>query len=188
MIQLMHSFRGTTLPEAVREAVRRGEIAAFCLFNFNVVSPAQLRELTLALYAAAAEGGLPPPIIGMDQEGGQLIAVSEGTTELPGNMALGATRSPELAEQAGRVLGRELLAMGVNMNFAPSLDINNNPANPAIGIRSFGDDPNLVSVLGRALIRGIQAEGVIATAKHFPGMGDIESDSHFALPVVPHSL
>lgn len=188
MIQLMHSFRGTTLPEAVREAVRRGEIAAFCLFNFNVVSPAQLRELTLALYAAAAEGSLPPPIIGMDQEGGQLIAVSEGTTELPGNMALGATRSPELAEQAGRVLGRELLAMGVNMNFAPSLDINNNPANPAIGIRSFGDDPNLVSVLGRALIRGIQAEGVIATAKHFPGMGDIESDSHFALPVVPHSL
>lgn len=188
MIQLMHSFKGAVPPEAILDAVRRGEIAAFCLFNFNVVSPAQLRELTQALYDAAAEGGFPPPIIGIDQEGGQLIAVDEGATELPGNMALGATRSPELAEQAGRVLGRELLAMGVNMNFAPSLDINNNPANPAIGIRSFGDNPELVSELGRAVIRGVQAEGVIATAKHFPGMGDIESDSHFALPVVAHSL
>ena len=175
-------------PPEVLDAVRRGEIGAFCLFNFNVVSPAQLRALCLALYQAAEEGGYPPPIIGIDQEGGQLIAVAEGATELPGNMALGATRSPELAEAAGRVLGRELLAMGVNMNFAPALDINSNPNNPGIGIRSFGDNPELVSELGRATIRGMQAEGVLATAKHFPGLGDTATDSHFGLPVVEHSL
>lgn len=184
----MHSFKGTMPPPQVLDAVRRGEIGAFCLFAFNVVSPAQLRSLCAALYDAAAEGGQPPPIIGIDQEGGQLIAVSEGATELPGNMALGATRSPELAEAAGRVLGRELLAMGVNMDFAPALDVNSNPNNPGIGIRSFGDNPQLVSKLGRALIRGIQAEGVIATAKHFPGLGDTSTDAHFGLPVLSHTL
>lgn len=188
MIQLMHTFKGTQAPAEILEAVRRGEIGAFCLFNFNVVSPAQLRSLCLSLYEAAAEGGFPPPIIGIDQEGGQLMAVAEGATELPGNMALGATRSPELAEAAGRVLGRELLAMGVNMNFAPSLDINTNPNNPGIGIRSFGDDPALVSQLGRAIIRGMQAEGVIATAKHFPGLGDTATDTHFGLPTIEHSM
>lgn len=188
MIQLMHSFKGYTPPPEILDAVRRGEIGAFCLFAFNVISPAQLRELSLSLYVAAQEGGFPPPIIGIDQEGGQLIAVSEGATELPGNMALGATRSPELAEAAGRVLGRELLAMGVNMNFAPALDINNNPNNPAVGIRSFGDTPELVSELGQAMIRGMQAEGVIATAKHFPGHGDTSADSHFDVPIINHSL
>jgi beta-N-acetylhexosaminidase len=184
----MHSFKGTMPPQEVLDAVRRGQIGAFCLFAFNVISPAQLRALCLALYAAAEEGGCPPPIIGIDQEGGQLIAVAEGATELPGNMALGATRSPVLAEAAGRVLGRELLAMGVNMNFAPALDINNNPNNPGIGIRSFGDSPELVSALGRAMIRGMQSEGLLATAKHFPGLGDTGTDAHFGLPVVAHSL
>ncbi len=183
----MYSFAGDRPPKEILEAVRRGEIAAFCLFAaINGDSPASLRGLTETLHRAAREGGNPPPLIGIDQEGGQLIAVAGGATELPGNMALGATRSPELAEQAGHVLGRELLAMGVNVNFAPSLDVNVNPDNPVIGIRSFGDDPALVAELGAAMIRGIQAEGVIATAKHFPGHGDTRADSHLALPVVPH--
>ncbi|MDL1901654.1 glycoside hydrolase family 3 protein, partial [Anaerolineae bacterium CFX9] len=185
---IMHSFKNTIAPPEILDGVRRGEVPAFCLFkHYNVESPAQLRELSLALYAAAREGGLPPPLVGIDQEGGQLIAVTHGATELPGNMALGATRSAALAEAAGRVLGRELLAMGINMNFAPSLDINTNPKNPAIGVRSFGDDPALVSELGVALIRGMQAEGVIATAKHFPGHGDTEVDSHYGLPTITHT-
>lgn len=189
MQQLMVSFAGFSVPPEVLKGIRDGEIASVCLFAYsNVSSPGQLRDLTDSMYQAAAEGGHLPPIIGIDQEGGQLIAITNGATELPGNMALGATRSIELAEKAGHVLGCELLAMGVNMNYAPSLDINTNPSNPVVGIRSFGEDAQLVSDLGMALIRGMQAEGVMATAKHFPGHGDTEADSHRAMPVVAHSM
>ncbi len=189
MKQLMVSFKGYTAPPEILTAVQRGDIATFCLFTYqNVESPAQLRELNMSLRKAAQVGGQPPPLIGIDQEGGQLIAIAGGATELPGNMALGAARSPELAEKAGRVLGRELLAMGVNLNFAPSLDVNINPDNPVVGIRSFGDDPALVAELGIAQIRGMQAEGVIATAKHFPGHGDTGVDSHHEAPIVDHSI
>ncbi len=188
MQQLMHSFRGLEVPSEIIESVRTGQVVSFCLFSYNVASPLQIYELTKSIHSAAEAGGQLTPIIGIDQEGGQLIAITGGATELPGNMALGATRSPELAEKAGEILGRELLALGINMNFAPSLDVNTNPHNPVIGIRSFGEDPQLVAELGAALIRGMQREGVMATAKHFPGHGDTESDSHLAAPVVNHSL
>lgn len=184
MLQLMHTFQGITAPAEILAAVRAGRIGAFCLFNFNVSSPKQLRELTHSLMSAASEGGQPAPIIGIDQEGGQLMAITHGATALPGNMALGATRRPDLAEKAGRVLGRELLAMGVNLNFAPSVDVNSNPLNPVIGIRAFSDDPALVGALGAALIAGLQSERVIATAKHFPGHGDTATDTHYSVPVV----
>ena len=181
-------MRGPAFPIEILEGLRQGDIAAFCLFgHWNGDSPAQIRAVTEALRDAARAGGHPVPLIGIDQEGGQLMAVTHGATELPGNMALGATRSPELAEQAGRVLARELLAMGANLNFAPSVDVNVNPANPAVGIRSFGADPALVAELGAAMIRGMQAEGVIASAKHFPGHGDVSSDTHHDLPVLNHS-
>lgn len=186
MQQFMYSFRGSVPPPEFLDAVRRGDAGAFCLFAYNVETLPQLHALTAALHQAAREGGNPPPLIGIDQEGGQLMAVAQGATELPGNMALGATRTPELAEAAGRVLGRELLALGINLNFAPIMDVNNNPLNPVVGARSFGDDPANVSALGRALIRGLQSAGVIATAKHFPGHGDTTTDSHHAVPVVNH--
>ncbi|MCC7210020.1 MAG: glycoside hydrolase family 3 protein [Anaerolineae bacterium] len=186
--QMMHSFVGKEAPDWALDGVRSGRIPGFCLFRHNNVdSPAQLREMNLSLWRAALDGGLPPPLIGIDQEGGQLVAVTGGATELPGNMALAATRDPALAEAAGRILGRELLAMGVNLNFAPSLDVNINPANPVIGVRSFGDDPALVAEMGVALLCGMQAEGVIAAAKHFPGHGDTAADSHYAAPSLPHS-
>lgn len=188
MQQIMFSFRGYTAPQDILDAVRNGVAGAFCLFGYNVESPAQLRALCQSLIDAAAEGGFPPPIIGIDQEGGQLMSINSDATQLPGNMALGATRSPDLARQTGRLLGRELRAVGVNMNFAPSLDININPQNPVIGIRSFGDDPALVAELGVALIEGMQAEGVIANAKHFPGHGDVVSDTHHGQALVPYSL
>lgn len=186
MIQLMHSFNGITASPAMLDAVQRGDIAAFCLFNgINVDGPAQLRQLNESFWNAAQAGGHPVPLIGIDQEGGQLIAVRSGATELPGNLALGATRSEALAEAAGRVLGRELLAMGITLNFAPCVDVLTSLANPAMGLRTFGDDPELTSKLGAALIRGMQDEGVLATAKHYPGMGRVTVDSHYDLPVVP---
>lgn len=189
MRQLMHSFKGEMPPQAVLDGVRQGQIASFCLFRgINGDSPVHMRALTDAIYRAAQEGNQPPPLIGTDQEGGNLIAITGGATELPGNMALGATRSVELAEQAGQVLGRELLAMGLNLNFAPCLDVNINPSNPALGVRSFGDDAALVGELGAALIRGMQGEGVMASAKHFPGLGDSAHDTHFESTRVIHAL
>lgn len=188
MIQMMHSFRGFVAPPDVLEGVRRGEIGAFCLFAYNFESLTQLRELVSSLHEAAREGGQPPPLVGIDQEGGQLMAVTGGATELPGNLALGATRSPELAERAGRLLAREMLALGINLNFAPVLDINNNPANPGIGTRSFGASPELVSEMGRAIIRGMQSECMVATVKHFPGHGDIVADTHYAMPTISYPM
>lgn len=188
MKQFMHSFHGLTAPQAILDGVAQGEIRSFCLFaGQNVESPAQLRALTDGLRLTAEDNQHPTPLIGIDQEGGQLVPIRGGATELPGNMALGATRSVELARQAGMVMGRELLAMGINFNFAPSMDVNNNPKNPVIGIRSFGDDPEWVGKLGSAIIQGLQDEGVIATAKHFPGHGDTVMDTHHDSPVVPHN-
>jgi beta-N-acetylhexosaminidase len=184
----MHSFRGYTAPPAVLEGLRRGEIASFCLFTYNFQSLKQFRRLNEQLYVAASEGGFPPPILGIDQEGGQLIPIRDGATLLPGNMALGATNSPDLAYQAGRVLARELLAVGCNLNFAPVLDLNLNPDNLAVGIRAFGDRPADVARMGTALIAGMQDAGVMASAKHFPGHGDTSTDSHFGVPVVNKPL
>lgn len=188
MRQFMHSFVGYEAPSEILDGVRSGQITSFCLFSDkNVQSPEQLRALTASLYQAAKDGNQPPPLIGIDQEGGQLMAVNWGVTDLPGNMALGATRSTDLARAAGRVLGMELLAMGVNLNFAPALDVNNNPLNPVIGARAFGDNPEMVSLLGTALIDGMQAVGVMATAKHFPGHGDTANDTHHQDVIIPHS-
>ncbi len=116
------------------------------------------------------------------------MAIGEGTTALPGNMALGATGSAQLARKAGAVLGQELAAMGINVNYAPNCDVNINPHNPVIGIRSFGEKPEDVARLASAMIEGIQSAGVAATAKHFPGHGDTSGDSHHGLPSVPHNL
>lgn len=185
MLQLMLSFDGNIPPDDVLDSVRRGATAAFCLFGFkNGTTPEEIRAICERIEAAAREGGQLPPLIGIDQEGGQLMAISKGMTQLPGNMAIGATRDPALAEAAGRVLARELLAMGVNLNFAPSLDVNSNPENPVIGARAFGDDAEWVGTLGTAMIRGMQAEGLLASAKHFPGHGDVQTDTHFGAPVI----
>jgi len=184
--KLMVAFVGTEPDEGILKAVREWGVGGITLFRaLNVESPAQVRRLTTALQAAAAEAGQPPLLIAADQEGGQLVAIG-GTTPLPGNMALGATGSADLARRAGEVLGRELAAMGVNVNYAPVCDVNSNPRNPVIGVRSFGEDPAEVARLGAAMVEGLQSAGVAATAKHFPGHGDTEADSHFDLPVVHH--
>ena len=154
---------------------------------FNIDDPAQLRALTDSFQGLARDLHLPPLLIATDQEGGQLMSVGDGTP-LPGNMALGATRSADLARRAGEVLGRELAALGINVNYAPCADVNINPENPVVGVRSFGEDPKLVGELAAALIKGMQSQGVAATTKHFPGHGDTASDSHHGLPTVPHQL
>jgi beta-N-acetylhexosaminidase len=187
--KLLVAFDGKEPTPEIAEALKNYKPAGLTLFrSLNVDNPVQIRQLTDSLQRLTRGLGLSPLLIATDQEGGQLMAVGEGTTQLPGNMALGATSSTELARKAGEILGRELSAMGINVNYAPSCDVNINPQNPVIGIRSFGEDPAAVAQLTSAMIDGIQSQGVAATAKHFPGHGDTSGDSHHGLPSVPHSL
>jgi beta-N-acetylhexosaminidase len=188
--RILLAFRGKDhLPQDFRDAIKRYKPAGITFFrSLNIDTPQQVQKLTTELQAAAREADLPHFLIAVDQEGGQLMAIGNGTTPLPGNMALGAIGDKKLARRAGEVLGRELAAMGINVDYAPSCDVNNNPENAGIGIRSFGEDPKKVAELASAMVAGIQSEGVAATIKHFPGHGDASGDSHYRLPIVPHSL
>ena len=186
--RLLASFAGYEPPPDFLDLLHRVPLAGVTLFRaLNARDPVQVRALTASLQAAAARTGQPPLLICADQEGGQLIAIP-GTTPFPGNMALGAIRSPDLARKVGRATGRELAALGVNVNYAPSCDVNSNPRNPVIGVRSFGEDPALVASLAAAMVEGIQSAGVAATAKHFPGHGDTASDSHYGTPVLNRDM
>ncbi len=180
---LMAAFVGTELPDTVETAIGRGSYAGVTLFrHHNVESLEQVRSLTAAMQMAAS-ADLRPLLIATDQETGQLSAIG-GTTEFAGAMALGAVGDAGLAERVAAAVGRELRALGVNVNYAPVCDLADAPDNPALGIRSFGDDPSAVAPLVAATVRGLQAEGVGATAKHFPGIGRATVDTHHELAVV----
>lgn len=187
--KLLLAFKGKqTLSPEIITAFKKYRPSGITLFRpFNVGTLEELKNLNESLQALARELDLPLLLIATDQEGGQLMAVGDGTP-LPGNMALGATRSKDLAYKAGEVLGRELAALGINVNYAPCADVNINPKNPVVGVRSFSENPNLVAELSSAMIEGMQSQGVAATVKHFPGHGDTDSDSHHGLGTVSHSL
>ena len=189
--RLMLAFRGATVPAWLRARLASAPVAGFTLFRpNNVRTPGQVRRLTSDLQVAAGarpgSDGLPL-LIATDQEGGQLMALGDGFTPFAGPMAIGATGDLDLAERVGRAIGRELRAVGVNVNYAPVLDVAVNPSNPALGIRSFGDDPFRVGRLGAAWLRGLQSAGVAGTGKHFPGTGGAGVDTHHALAVVDRS-
>ncbi len=160
-------------------------VGGIILYEKNISVPEQVAALTteLQLLAQKTPKGIPL-FIAIDQEGGKVSRFQRGATIFPGNMALGATQSEPLALKAGKITGIELSVMGINLNLAPVLDVNTNPKNPAIGIRSYGESPQLVSQLGAAYIRGLQTQDVLATAKHFPGHGDANADSYKKLPLV----
>ena len=192
--RLMLAFRGATVPGWLRARLAAAPIAGFTLFRpNNVRSPRQVRRLTAGLQAAARErdgdDGLPI-LIATDQEGGQLLALGatrgsrDDWTPFAGPMAIGATGDAGLAERVGHAIGLELRAVGVNVNYAPVLDVAVNPANPSLGIRSFGDDPAAVARLATAWLTGLQSAGVAGTGKHFPGKGEGSVDTHDALDVV----
>lgn len=169
------------LPE-IEQLIQEYHLGGVILFRENVVTTEQTARLVAAYQEAAEKYGL---LMTIDQEGGIVTRLQSGT-DMPGNMALGAARSPEIAQNVAQVIGEELNALGINMNLAPVLDVNNNPDNPVIGVRSFGESPELVAELGIAYTKGLQNSGVAATAKHFPGHGDTAVDSHLGLPEVPH--
>ncbi|MBN1303910.1 MAG: glycoside hydrolase family 3 protein [Anaerolineales bacterium] len=188
--RILLAFRGVdSVPPEMLRSLRQYKPAGVTLFRpFNFKEVDQVRSLTAELQVRAKELGLPLLLIAADQEGGQLMAIGGRMTLLPGNMALGATRSAGLAHKAGLVLGRELAAVGINVAYAPVCDVNINPQNPVIGIRSFGENPSLVGELAAAMLEGIQSCGVAAAAKHFPGHGDTSGDSHHGIPVLTQDL
>ncbi|HLN63145.1 MAG TPA: beta-N-acetylhexosaminidase [Symbiobacteriaceae bacterium] len=182
-------FKGTELPDRYASFIEKYGLGGIILFTRNVQSPAQLKALTTSIQASARRSrqGLPLAV-SIDQEGGTVVRMDEpsGYTHFPGNMALGAADEETLTYRAARVMAAEMRAVGINWNYAPVLDVNNNPVNPVIGVRSYGSSPDLVSKHGVAAIKGYQAGNVAACGKHFPGHGDTSVDSHLALPVIPH--
>lgn len=129
---------------------------------------------------------MPPLLVGMDQEGGIVSRLKPPFTIVPSQMAQGATGDPDVARQCAEITGVQLRAMGVNLVFAPVVDVNSNLRNPVIGIRSFGERVATVSAFATAALAGFREQNIIATAKHFPGHGDTDIDSHNGLPVIPH--
>lgn len=178
-------FGGREVGPVPKAHITRRFIGGLILYDRNIQTPEQVAALTTELQIVAETNPRTIPLfIAIDQEGGKVARLHKGASTLPGNMALGATRSQKLAEQAGEITGIELGVLGINLNLAPVLDVNTNPKNPAIGVRSFSDSPQIVSQLGSAYIRGLQRQGVLATAKHFPGHGDTSADSYKKLPLV----
>jgi beta-N-acetylhexosaminidase len=185
------------VPDELAARLAEAPAAGVTLFRHrNVRDPGQVRALTDELQALAAVSGAAvsrpaasgprqgPLLVAADQEGGQLVALGDATTQFAGAMALGATGDPDLAEQVGRATGLELRAMGVTVNYAPVCDLATNPGNPGLGIRSFGDDPAAAGALASAYVRGLRSAGVAATVKHFPGKGEMGLDAHHALGAV----
>ncbi|MFE6685008.1 glycoside hydrolase family 3 N-terminal domain-containing protein [Streptomyces sp. NPDC057743] len=174
---LQPGFVGTEAPDWVLRAIGDG-LSSVVLFARNIASAEQVARLTAQLRAEN-----PALIIAIDEEAGDVTRLESATgATRPGNLALGTVDDPELTEAVARDLGRQLRAVGVSLDYAPSVDVNSNPDNPIIGVRSFGADPARVSRHATAWIRGLQSAGVAACAKHFPGHGDVAVDSHHGLP------
>ncbi|AXI79388.1 glycoside hydrolase family 3 protein [Peterkaempfera bronchialis] len=176
---LQPGFVGTTPPDWLRRHLAAG-LGSVALFARNVTDQRQLSALTAALREEN-----PDILVAIDEEGGDVTRLEAGSgSSWPGNLALGAIDDPALTRDVARELGRALAACGVNYNWAPSADVNSNPGNPVIGVRSFGADPELCARHTAAWVEGLQSAAVAACAKHFPGHGDTAVDSHLGLPVV----
>ncbi|MDJ0462161.1 glycoside hydrolase family 3 protein [Streptomyces sp. H27-C3] len=180
---LQPGFVGATAPDWLLRRVGEG-LSSVGLFGRNITSPRQLAALTAQLRAERDD-----ILVAIDEEGGDVtrLEVQSGSS-FPGNLALGAVDDTDLTRAVARELGRRLAECGVNLNWSPSADVNSNPGNPVIGVRSFGADTQLVARHTAAYIEGLQSSGVAACTKHFPGHGDTAVDSHHALPRIDVDL
>ncbi|MBV5124034.1 glycoside hydrolase family 3 protein [Bacillus halotolerans] len=173
----------TKMNEEVAGLIKKYQFGGVILFAENVKTTEQTVRLTDAYQKASPK---IPLLLSIDQEGGIVTRLGEGTN-FPGNMALGATRSRINAYQTGSMIGKELSVLGINTDFSPVLDINNNPDNPVIGVRSFSSDRELTARLGLYSMKGLQRQNIASALKHFPGHGDTDVDSHYGLPLVSHN-
>lgn len=176
---LLPGFDGTEAPAWVLDRLEQG-LGGVCLFGQNIADAAQVRALNVTLRSAN-----PLAVVAIDEEGGDVTRLFyDRGAPYPGNALLGRIDDPGLTERVARAVGEALAATGCTVAFAPDVDVNSDPDNPVIGVRSFGADPELAARHSAAWVRGLQSTGVAASAKHFPGHGDTSTDSHLALPVV----
>jgi len=183
---LIAGFVGYEYNDNIKTLIEEYKLGNVVLLTKNFQNIKQFHDLCLKLYTEIQKNSKILPFMAITQEGGMVTRIVREATFFPGNMTLGATKK-EYVYEVGRLMAEELFALGINLNFAPSLDINNNPDNPVIGVRSYSDNPEVVARYGLDFIRGLQSTGMIATAKHFPGHGDTDVDSHFGLPRINHS-
>ncbi|MDG0888743.1 beta-N-acetylhexosaminidase [Paracholeplasma manati] len=183
----MFGIQKDHLDEVTKEMIVKYKLGNVILFARNCISPEQLFQLNQSLQLEATKHLRVPMFISIDQEGGMVTRIFNGATFFPGAMTIAATDDVEYALKNGTYMAEELDALGINMNLAPILDVNNNPKNPVIGVRSFSDDPHKVSQFSEAFFKGQQTK-ILSTGKHFPGHGDTHLDSHLALPKVDYDL
>jgi beta-N-acetylhexosaminidase len=178
---------GFDMNRLTNELITTYKVGGLILYKTNVKTTGQLVELVNTLKRTNA-GNKLPLWMGVDEEGGKVTRLPDEIAKTPPNKQVGKTNSKELAYSIGNLLGKELNAYGLNVDFAPVLDINSNPNNPVIGERSFGTNAPIVSSMGIQEMKGLQAQRVLPVVKHFPGHGDTSEDSHIGLPVVQHNL
>lgn len=181
----------TQVPKEIAELIVENKIGGIILFAENIQSEQQIQSLTEQLQNIAANANLPKLFIAVDQEGGRVSRLPYGVgNAFAGNMAIGATYAKyntQFASQVNSVIAEQISALGFNVNFAPTVDVNVNPLNPVINVRSYGESASVVAELGIASVIAMQEKGVISAMKHFPGHGDTHVDSHTGLPLVEHS-
>lgn len=183
---LFVGFEGTQVPQPVLDLVAGGRVGGVILFTRNVRDPHQLRELIYTLRSHAPDDA--QLTVAIDQEGGRVQRLREPWTEWPPMRRLGELNELDWTAELARALARELVDLGIDLDFAPVVDVDSNPANPVIGDRSFAREPARVAAHASAFITAMQASKVACCAKHFPGHGDTEQDSHLALPKLAHPL
>lgn len=183
---LLAGIDGTKLDSEAKRMIAEDDIGGIILYKDNISSLKSMVSLINTLKQSNSSNQVPL-FMSVDQEGGKVSRMPEEYAAIPANSKVGIVNQKESAAEMGRLLAREVLSAGFNMNFAPVLDINSNPDNPVIGERSFGNNAELVSRLGIAEMKGIASEGAIPVIKHFPGHGDTSVDSHLELPVVNKS-
>lgn len=181
-------FAGTTLSEEFRRLIKEYKIGNVVLFRHNVENKEQLARLCEEIQELVKKETGYPAFITIDQEGGVVTRLSEEFCNVPEGMALSAAGNMEYVKTCAKITARQLRSCGVNFNLAPVLDINNNPQNPVIGVRSYGDTPQAVIEASEAAIAGYAEENLLCCGKHFPGHGNTEVDSHLGLPVIDKTL
>src|SRR6266566_4069755 len=180
---LIAGFNGQTPPVELKSLAREFGLGGVILFGRNIAEPEQVAELCFEASRLVPD---LPPWISIDQEGGRVARLKAPFTEWPPMATIGRSGDVDLAWRFARALAKELRAVGITLDFAPVLDVHTNPGNPVIGDRALAETAADVSRLGSAIVRTLQAEGVAACGKHFPGHGDTSTDSHVELPLVEH--
>lgn len=185
---VMVGIDGYTNDAHSTEMIENFHVGGFILFKNNIKNTDQAQSLINSLKDKNSSTSSIPLFFSVDEEGGRVSRMPDEFVKLPSNKVIGSRNNPDFSFEIGKVIGKEIKSLGFNMDFAPVLDVNSNPKNPVIGDRSFGNNAQLVNLLGVKTMQGLQSQNVISVVKHFPGHGDTSVDSHVGLPVVNNDM